>query len=252
MAKKHLSTITIPLQGYIAERKKKLCKKLVGVVKGDLPVPFQVAALRGEGILRLRFFDFLEKTGITNPQRQLDLWLVLVVDRGRIIDLIQRVGLLDLVARQNTALKDLQARSDFAEIAFLLYCGLLDDFSRQQKKNLLSLACEKFFEHHFLGLYPAKPVPPKKLTAVQLRQRVLAKLQKYWGFNVKLKESFSTDDDSVDFALRMQANGMAWLELLRISGKRLKATRNTAYRKLLQEIKEGRHRPPEKNSEDNK
>ena len=55
-------------------------------MQGELPMPYQLAAIRGEAVLRTHFFDgFVIKTNITlDAGQQITLWQHLVEDGGYI------------------------------------------------------------------------------------------------------------------------------------------------------------------------
>lgn len=241
MGHQRLAHIITPIRQYLKSHGAKFKPRLGKVTPDCLPAPYEAAALRGEGVLRVRFFDLLESKGVTDPQRQLEIWQALIVDRGRIIDYVQRIGLLAMAAGQNATLQNLQARSDFADWAFKLYCGLLDDLSRQPEQTLFELACPRLILHHFVGLYPKSP-QPKKADPEQLRQKAIRQLQKYWGAEIQLKESFQTSEQTVTFALRLKPPGAAWIELLQLTGSRLKTVRIQGYQQLLAGLKNGEYR----------
>jgi hypothetical protein len=200
----------------------------------SLPPAFEVAFLRGEAILRLRFFLTFETLGLglEQPDLLLDLWAKLVLDRRRIVELAHRAGLVAALATQAS----LPEATD--EHVFQLYCGLLDDLERRQDARLLELATGAFFRHHFRELFPryagAKPAVRKDRET--LRFQAQTRLSKRHKQPVEIKESFQQEEHEVRFRLRVKIGDGEWQDQPEVTAGRLKGARMAAYKRLLKSV----------------
>ena len=205
------------------------------VREANMPPALALACLRGEAILNLRFFSWCEalKLGADDPARAWALHQKLIADRGRILDLVNRIGLAEAMATQ-TALPAADG-----ELAYRLYCGLLDDLERGDHFRLLEIATDFFFRHGFLGLFPSQPViRAHKQDAETLRTTALSKLRRRFRQPVELRERFQQHDEGVVFTLRFKLHGR-WYRLSEHMGKRVKPARIAAYKTLLKTIRDG-------------
>lgn len=226
-----LSFIAHQLQTYVEHEVRRLERPLKRRTDATLPPAFELAFLRGEAILRLRFFEFCETFGFGLEQTEtlLDLWGRFLVDRSRISELARKCGLVEALATQAS----LPVADD--ELAYCLFCGLVDDLERQGEKELLRLATDAFFAHHFRELFPeAAPVQkaPRK-DREDLRFQALTRLSKRHKQPVDLKESFAQEPDEVRFHLRLKIGDGPWQDQPEIAAKRLKSARQAAYAALL-------------------
>lgn len=199
------------------------------------PPPLALSILRGEAILRLRFIAYFETVGLglDEPARLWALWNNLVLDRGRILDLVNRIGLIAAVSTQ------VQLPKQDEELAYQMYCGLLNDLERNEEYRLLEIASDYFFRHAFFSLFPNKvPETKLKMNAESLRSSVMSRLSKKLKRPFELKESFRQAEDAVEFRLRLKLDGQ-WNELPVSHGKRLKPTRLDAYQQLLDALGSG-------------
>lgn len=234
MGHRRLKFITTPIKRHLSGQAHTKKLKLV-YQKGVLAPPLQVAFFRGEGLLKSCFFVLMEKMNFHNPERQLELWQLLVINPGYLLDFLQRIGLYSQIEHDSDM--------DSEVSCFHLYCILLDSLSQQANNTLLSKATDEFFRFHIYGLYPKKEASPKKNTAEQLKHKVLLKLRKNWGGTAELKESFITTDEQVDFKLRLKVKNYSWQTLIELQGERLKSARLDAYNQLLAALEKGRHHP---------
>ena len=232
MGHRYLSRTLLPLKHYLGgqdiRRKLRLKDK-----NGQLLPPLHIAWLRGEAILRLRFFEMLEQQRFSDYAWQLELWEKLVLNRGYIIDLLQRIQIGERIEGGHEQIED---------GAFKLYCILLDTLHRENEQELLNIATTELFRHHIKSLYPKKAAAARS-NPQQLRHSATIKIRKYWGASAQLKESFTTQPDSAHVQLRLKLKGYAWYVLLEVSDKRLKRAKTQAYQQLLDGLKEGRYRP---------
>ncbi len=200
------------------------------------PPPLKLAFLRGEALLTLRFVAWCESLDLGLADDPANVWVLhqkLIADRGRILDLVNRIGLFSAVSRQTTL------PQQEPELAYRLYCGLLDDLERGEEFRLLEIATDFLFLHAFRGLFPDRAVArPDASSAEGLRAGALSRLRKHFKQAVEIKESFRQAEDSVEFRLRLKLRER-WHDLPPHSGKRLKPTRLAAWQHLLDTLKRG-------------
>jgi len=199
-----------------------------------LPAPLRLAALRGEGVLRQRFFNQLAKQfpHEPSPEQWLDYWQRFVVDRGAIADLVRRAHL-----HQASGLTEAPDEGD-DETCFLLYCAMLDALFSQGKEQLLLVAVEKFFIHLWRQQFPDGPrdVSSKKEEARVLHERLRVALRKQFHKPVEIKESFRQMPDKVEFRLLYLIQGEPPVKLVNLERPRLKPARLAAYEAALEQI----------------
>lgn len=236
---RRLNHITEPLAGYIGHAIRRLRRPPAREAEG-LPAPFELAWLRGEATLRLRFFDLFEgRFGLDDPARLLALWQEFVLKRGHIADLVRRIGLPRALASQG-ALPEVDD-----EVAYRLYCGLLDDLARNGEAYHLALATDDFFRHLFMQQFPRftrDSDPAKDANALRLKAEV--QLAKHLGLPVEIRESFTESPEGARFRLRYKPRGDAWQDLPEHAGPRLRPLRLTAYQALLATLDGGQLPPP--------
>ncbi len=226
-----LSFIAHQLQTYLEREVRRLERPLKPRADAGLPPAFELAFLRGEAILRLRFLAFCETFGFGLEQTDIlrDLWGRFITNRSRIAELLRKCGLVEALATQAA----LPVADD--ELAYHLYCGLLDDLERQGERELLRLATDAFWTHHFRELFPkvAPKVQAPKKDREDLRFQALTRLTKRHKQPVDLRESFSQEPDRVTFHLKLKIGDGPWQPQPEISAKRLKGARHAAYAALL-------------------
>ncbi len=233
---RRLGFITQQLQRYIAQRMPIWRKRPAISGDGKLPWLLQAAALRGEAIMRVRFFDWCEAVnmGLTQSGHQQKLWQTLMVERGKVADLVRRIGLIKAMANQ-TAMPEVDD-----ELAYQLYCGMLDDLARQQNMQLLEIATDQLWLHYFRQLFPDTAVqasPPDDPEALRLRAEImLAKLTRQ---TVAIKESFTQSETAATFHLRIKLDGK-WQDQPTITATRLKPARLQAWQALITQLETGK------------
>ena len=200
----------------------------------NLPAPYELAALRGEGVLRERFFGaFMDKLPVTlSAGQQLAVWRDLVEDGGYLTAWVQRLGIAKALRRE--ALVPANATDE----ARKLYCLLLDALARQAPE-LLPWAVEGYFWHCWKQRFPAESsvAEPQATTAQALRERLTRALRKHHGEAVTLKESFRESTDAVHFALLIKRASLSqWEELIALERPRLKTARLSAYGEALRQL----------------
>ena len=108
------------------------------------PAPYQLAAIRGEAVLRRQFFDsFIPRLPYqADAAQQIALWQTLVEDDGIIVDYVNRVGIKSALKRE-TALPE----HTHGE-ARILFCILLEALT-QDNPALLVIAVDQLFLHYW-------------------------------------------------------------------------------------------------------
>ncbi len=195
---------------------------------GLLPAPYELAALRGEGVLRGRFFtQLMAKLPVElDAEQQITLWRELVEDGGHITAWVQRLGVAKALRREAAMPKQINGESR------KLYCLLLDTLA-SQAPELLPWAVEGYFWHVWRGRFPetsSSTSTPNTTQAEVLRERLIRALRKAHKEAVEVKESFREDAGQVNFSLlAKRASVGRWEELIRVERPRLKTARLAAY-----------------------
>lgn len=193
-----------------------------------LPAPYELAALRGEGVLRERFFKHLmvKLPVALDADQQIVLWRELVEDGGHITAWVQRLGITKALRREAVLPVEVSQESR------KLYCLLLDTLARQVPE-LLPWAVEGYFWHVWRGRFPetsSSTATPNTTQAEVLRERLIRALRKTHKEAVEVKESFREDAGQVHFALLVKRASVGrWEELIRVERPRLKTARLAAY-----------------------
>jgi len=194
-----------------------------------LPAPFAARALKGEGILRCRLYDWFDEQGWAEPypDRLLLLWQQLWVEGQELRFLCERIG-LSKVASQHVSLPQVDW-----PVLRQLYCVLLESLTEEGCDDLLTLATDRVFLLAFVKSWPADASQPERVTLPTLRLRTHHHVQKALAKPVKLREKFSTEADSASFTLRVSVDKGPWLDVFSASGKRLKPLKMQAYETVL-------------------
>ena len=193
-----------------------------------LPAPYELAALRGEGILRSRFFNNLvEKIPVElEAAEQIELWNTLVEDGGHITAWVQRLGVAKAIRKETMTPLAIAGESR------KLYCVLLDALSKQAP-DLLPWAVDAYFWHVWKGRFPTQPTVSKKTAQTstdQMRERLVRVLRKHHSESVEVKESFEQTEEVVRFAILAKRPSVGkWEELVCVDRPRLKTARLAAY-----------------------
>lgn len=193
-----------------------------------LPAPYELAALRGEGHLRGRFFGpFMARLPVElDAEQQLAAWQSLVEDGGYVTTWAQRLGIAKALRREAIVPIDINRE------ARRLYCLLIDALA-QQAPDLLPWAVEGYFLHCWRERFPHAPAESDKPGTTQadvLRERLIRALRRRHAENVEVKESFREQDDGMYFTLLIKRPTVGrWEELLSVERPRLKTARLAAY-----------------------
>ena len=240
-SKNSLKALAHPLQQFLSgwgAHEKPSAPKPNATGHAPLPAPYELAALRGEGILRDRFFNaFMPKLPVTlDASQQIATWQTLVEDGGLIIAWVERLGIAKALRRE--ALVPLNTSHE----ARKLYTLLLDAL-HTQAAELLPWAVEGYFWHCWKQQFPDAPAKPEndsKASAEVQRERLLRALRKQHGNGVELKESFTQTPEAVNFTL-LWRNSLhePWQTLHQVERPRLKTARLLAYGDALTQ-----HAPP--------
>lgn len=200
----------------------------------ELPPPLRLAALRGEAVLRLRFFGALAKQlpHDPTPEQWLDYWQRFVVDRGAIADLARRAHL----HRASGLAEQPNANDD--ETCFVLYCALLDALHTAGDEALLLVAADKFFLHLWRQQFPEGPREPERKTSLDaLQTRLQLEVRRRFGPRANVRESFQQTPDIVHFRLLAVCPDQPPTELTALERPRLKPARLAAYEAALDALK---------------
>lgn len=192
-----------------------------------LPAPYALAALRGEAVLRQRFFgQFLKKLPVElTADQQVALWHELVEDGGHITAWVQRLGIAKALRREAVL------SADSTQESRALYCLLLDTLNAQATE-LLAAAVEGYFWHIWRAQFPEtlSPTPAHSTNAEVLRERLLRTLRKHHREAVTIRESFHEADNQVRFSILMKRPSIGqWEEIIQVERPRLKTARLVAY-----------------------
>lgn len=234
-SKNSLKALAHPLQQFLSgwgAREKPSVPKPNATGHAPLPAPYELAALRGEGILRDRFFNaFMAKLPVTlEASQQIATWQTLVEDGGHITAWVERLGIAKALRRE--ALVPLNTSQE----ARKLYTLFLDAL-HTQAPELLPWAAEGYFWHCWKQQFhdaPAKVNGDSKTSAELQRERLLRALRKQHGNGVELKESFTQTSEAVHFTL-LWRTGLhePWQTLHEVERPRLKSARLAAYGEAL-------------------
>lgn len=237
-SKNSLKALAHPIEQFLAAWGAR--EKIGATRSGDgttrLPAPYELAALRGEGILRERFFSaFMKKLPVQlDAAQQIAAWESLVQEGGLVTAWVQRLGIAKALRRE--ALLPLEAHSE----ARKLYCLLIDALSAQEPQ-LLAWAVEGYFWHCWKQQFPelAHIKPKEQNTDVQVqRERLLRMIRKKHGNTAQIKESFQQTDSDVRFSLLWRAGfNSPWQALMpETTRPRLKTARVWAYQEAASHI----------------
>lgn len=240
-SKNSLKALAHPLQQFLSTwgaHEKPSAPKPNATGHAPLPAPFELAALRGEGILRNRFFNaFMAKLPVTlEASQQIAAWQTLVEDGGHITAWVERLGIAKALRRE--ALVPLNTSQE----ARKLYTLLLDALNAQAPE-LLPWAVEGYFWHCWKQQFPDAPAKRKetsKTSAEVQRERLERTLRKQHGNGVELKESFTQTPEAVNFTLLWRTSQhVPWQHLQQVERPRLTTARLLAYSDALTQ-----HAPP--------
>ncbi|MEN9671414.1 MAG: hypothetical protein RL018_1691 [Pseudomonadota bacterium] len=233
-SKNSLKALAYPLQQFIGSwgvREKPSAPLADTHGQAALPAPYELAALRGEGILRLRFFSaFMDKVPVTlDADQQIAAWQALVEDGGHITAWVERLGVAKALRReaQIGAHANAQSRK--------LYAVLLDAL-QTQAPELLPWAVEGYFWHCWRQQFPSTAAGEDNNSndTDVLRARLVRNLRKLHSNRVEIKESFTQSEEAVDFSVlwrKDQAN--PWQTLHHVNRPRLKTARLAAYAEAM-------------------
>ncbi len=236
-SKNNLKALALPLQQFISSwglRERPSTPKAATYGHTGLPPPYELAALRGEGVLRERFFDhFIARLPVTlDAQQTIDAWQSLVEEGGYIVAWVERLGIAKALRREAVfpTLDPKQIRHESRKLYALLIEAL-----RQQAPELLPWAIEGYFWHCWKQQFPstAKKVVTTSDADLQ-RAHLLLKLRKQHGNHTEIKESFVQLPDKVQFAVLWRKTASdPWETLHQVERPRLKTARLAAYGEVV-------------------
>ena len=191
----------------------------------DWPPPYKLAILRGEAILRLRFFDgFIPSIGIIfSDEQKIAAWDSLVLKSTILEDFVNRIGIASHLKREAALSND---ASDEKLNLFFMLCAAI----HEQEPALLEIAVDQFMLYQWKQQFQGIVAKDKKLSHQQLRDKLLLRLRKQLGASAEIKESFVQAVDSVDFKILARGSaGEPWRELVFIVRPRLATARQAAF-----------------------
>lgn len=193
-----------------------------------LPPQLLLMALRGEGLLRTRFCQWVDATPLAAaPDQALSLWASLWDEGCELIYLCERIGLARVASQQMAIpVPDWPVKRS-------LYAAFVCSIFEEAREDLLLLATDKVFALALARLFPAHSSIPERVTLATLQQRAHTHIQKALALPVKLREHFTTEDQAAHFTLRVAVNKGGWQDLLDCHGTRLKPLKMQAYQVAL-------------------
>lgn len=198
-----------------------------------LPAPYALAALRGEAVLRARFFGpFMDRLPVSlDAAQQVQLWTDLVEEGGQVTAWVQRLGVAQALRREAVLPADVAAESR------KLLCVLLDALSTQAPE-LLPWAVDGYFWHVWKARFPSHAAVDTRTTgttqAEVLRERLKRALRRAHGEAVEVKESFQQNAETVRFGLLFKRASVGrWEDLVAVERPRLKTARLAGYEAAL-------------------
>ena len=256
---KSLASISEPLRQYIATwherdsaertwQKRRL--ERIDYSIHDLPPMIRLASLRGQGILTAQFFgtDHHQFGGQLphdpSPEQWLDYWQRFIQQRGHILDLVRRIGLIAEIAKDTDLPKHIHE-----ELAFALYTALLDQLRQQRETTHLYTATTRFSIHLWRQQFPTmgetfNHTKPKadQTTLENLKHKTTLLLKKHIGTHAQIKESWTEqgeqDKPRIQFTLKIKADKNApWQDYLTIERPRLKPARLAAWTQIQTKLK---------------
>jgi hypothetical protein len=242
-SKNSLKALAHPIQQFLSSwgaREKPSTPKINGAELNRLPVPYELAALRGEGILRDRFFNqFMAKLPVAlDASQQIAAWHTLVEGGGHITAWVERLCIAKALRRE--ALLPLLNPADASLENRKLYTLLLDTL-HTQAPELLPWAFEGYFWHCWKQQFPSENdhqgSDPNKTNITVMCERLERALRKQYGNGVELKESFTQETTTVHFVVLWRTTPHApWQTLHQLERPRLKTARLAAYSEAIDQL----------------
>lgn len=231
---RQLRQITSALSSYLHSRFERAFHWPEKANEGELPPYLELAFLRGEALLRQRFFDYFERRHFQDAVSQLTFWRQFGGNPEGLRRMIAQSGLLEVFQKQ--AGEGYLSRTSQEEQCHVAYCCLLWDIHQQGDKQLLELATNRLFGHFAATLFPAEI---RRDDPIQIKRDIRKQLALRWHIRPEIRESFKTTDSSVTLSLLAIMPGYHPYRLLTMEGKRLKPTRLMLYRKVLEYLEAG-------------
>lgn len=207
MARK-LAHLSAPIRNYANQR----FHQRINTTDGELPIVLMPAYLRGHALFTERLFANFEKRHFIDPTTQVFLWERLVIDNHFIDTVIEHAEL------------------DLLDDAFTLYCLILWDAHVRRENQIVEQMTTGFVTHFLPSIFPKT----SEKDSIATMQKEIAKiLARQWHIRPDIKESFITETDSVIFKLLAKVPNHESMQLIELTGTRLKPTRQEAYERVL-------------------
>jgi hypothetical protein len=231
---RQLRQVTTVLARYITNRFEQAFRWPAGASRIELPPIIELAFLRGEALLRTRFFSHFERLHFDDPNTLLHLWKQLRNNPEGLSLVVTQSGLLEAFKRQAGAAYI--GKGTHESNCYTAYCCLLWDIQQQKDLHLLEMATGRLFSHFAATLFPSQG---RRDDPKQLKLEIRKQLALRWHIRPEIRESFKTTDDRVEFTLLAKMSGYHPYRLLTVTGKRLKPTRLKACHLLLDNLESG-------------
>ncbi len=228
---KHLKQQTTPIFGYLQQRFA-LNKQGKSPQKGhQLSPALQIAYLQGEALLRQRFFNFLSQRHINDPKTQLHFWEQFLNGAEVFALFCQTSGLIKAFKSQISEEYIQHHTPD--QLQYRGYCCLLWELQENKESSLLHNATERLFAHYISAIFPKGS---SKQDPERLKREIRKHLAEQWQVRPEIKESYTSEDESIQYSLIAKISGYHPKTLITINGKRLKPTRLEACKQILDKL----------------
>jgi hypothetical protein len=124
---------------------------MTGQTLRDIPAALEIAALQGEAIFRLGFFEHLEHRRIINPDDQKTLWRKLAVDKRHIVEVADHCGLLRAFNAQFADKPEFSRTK--TELCWIAYCALIYDANCNSNEVIVNSLINGYIQHYIPTLY---------------------------------------------------------------------------------------------------
>lgn len=231
---KHTQHFTQDIRGYLSTGRGERAHRRWAAATTALPDALRLSLLRGEMIVRERFLAYCESKHLDDAFA----WAAHEkLYRGYpMVEFVQQTGLLSLSASYVTA-GTASMTADHQAQCYQLYCLLVDHLAQHEESALLTLATTGMIQHYLPSFFPKIGTAKPSLAMLQSQLRKL--LNRQWHTQVKVKESFTTDDHGATMQLIAHVQGCYPLSLVCVEAKRLRSARFQAYHQLLDALTSG-------------
>lgn len=233
MARK-LSHITTKLTAFMQAHygKRKVCKDYIKSENGKLQIPdnLLMAFVVGRAELEGNFYNYLLQKNFIHPTSQARLYKPLIKNHANFQEIIEKAKILPYFTIANPKTKS--EIKDYRNACFACYCIIIA-ISKNQKDPLADTLTYGYYKHYMPMLFPSKS---KSQDIKTLAQEITKNINQKWNKKTTLKESYKIIKDQVEFRLLAIMPNHKGIELIKLKGERLKATRLNSYQTLLMQL----------------